>query len=389
MARVFADFVRCESAQPHRPPLSGGESCEQFARGGAQFVRVVGRRGEFPGVGVGRKVAEANLDRDRLRIQTLGAQPPPNFVGLAEQLRLDRLHTDDVLGESLFLANRLRRTIDLDFAVVDAVTQSMPTSSAITEIANELPFACKLQVAESCVATRAQLLGGNRADAPHALDRKRRESSGKRWFAAFVELVQLDKRVRLAQITGDLGAELVVSHADRASQLKLRAHRSANRLADRAARAEQSERRSDIDEGFVEAERLDVGRVAAENLMNCPRNCGVRFEARRGHHRLRTKPHGLTHRHGAATAKLSCFVTGGTNNASPLKTSDQHWLSAQRRIVALLDRCVERVHINMENDATRRRLLPIERHLAEPASVSQKNRLCGSGFFLMSASSAD
>jgi len=65
---------------------------------------------------VGREVAKADLDRDGLRVQPLGAESSTDLVGLDEQPRLDLGERCRVLGEGLLLADGLRGAVDLDLA---------------------------------------------------------------------------------------------------------------------------------------------------------------------------------------------------------------------------------------------------------------------------------
>jgi hypothetical protein len=48
-------------------------------------------------------------------------------------------------------------------------------------------------------------------------------------------------------------------------------------------------------------------------------------------------------------AELARFVTRGRHNAARLRSTDRHRHPAQFRIVALFDRCVEGVHVDMDD----------------------------------------
>jgi hypothetical protein len=47
--------------------------------------------------------------------------------------------------------------------------------------------------------------------------------------------------------------------------------------------------------------------------------------------------------------ELSRLIACGCDDASVAPSADDQWLSTQRRIVALLDGCVKRIHVDMQN----------------------------------------
>ena len=66
----------------------------------------------------------------------------------------------------------------------------------------------------------------------------------------------------------------------------------------------------------------------------------------------RAQPDGARHRNRRAHAKLPGLVAGGGDDPALRRVApDRHWLSTQRRIVSLLDGCVERIHVEMQNSA--------------------------------------
>jgi hypothetical protein len=48
-------------------------------------------------------------------------------------------------------------------------------------------------------------------------------------------------------------------------------------------------------------------------------------------------------------AELSCFVARGRDDAPYLRSTNRYRLPAQLRIVALFDRCVEGIHVDMDD----------------------------------------
>ena len=68
----------------------------------------------------------------------------------------------------------------------------------------------------------------------------------------------------------------------------------------------------------------------------------------RTHDRVRAEPARLEHRHRRAHAEGARDVAGGGHHAA-LAAADDQRLVGERRVVALLDRCVERVAIDMRD----------------------------------------
>ena len=108
----------------------------------------------------------------------------------------------------------------------------------------------------------------------------------------------------------------------------------------------------DVEVRFVERQRLDERRHLAENREHRIGCCPVAGEIRRDHDELGAEPHRSRHGHRRAHAERSGFVAGSRDDATPVRpTADGNRLSAQRGIVPLLDRRVERVHVHVDDSA--------------------------------------
>jgi hypothetical protein len=51
-------------------------------------------------------------------------------------------------------------------------------------------------------------------------------------------------------------------------------------------------------------------------------------------------------------AELADLVTGGGYDSAPVDTPDDDRFAGGFGVVALFDRCIERIHVNMKNSAT-------------------------------------
>ena len=125
----------------------------------------------------------------------------------------------------------------------------------------------KIAVFAQNAVDKRRIAGGKLADRAHAQSvqpvagafadiQKRVRGQGPH---ALLEIfARKDRRaVRLFVIAAELGERAVERHADRNGQPDLLAHAAAQLVRDMLARAEQVHRAGDIEEGFVNAERID------------------------------------------------------------------------------------------------------------------------------------
>ena len=188
------------------------------------------------------------------------------------------------------------------------------------------------------------LRGRHRADAPQRVD---------------VELAQEvlhalrrdhGEPVGLLPARGDLRQELVGRDAGRRRQagggadLRLEAPRDghAERLAPGVL--------GDVEIGLVERQRLDQRRDRAEEAEHRVGHRLVLGEVGPDDDQVRAQPHGPRHRNRRPDAELARLVAGGGDHAAafgPAAHGDGP--AAQLRAIALLDRRVERVHVEVQD----------------------------------------
>ena len=107
-----------------------------------------------------------------------------------------------------------------------------------------------------------------------------------------------------------------------------------------------------VEIGFVERERLDQRRVVGEDGVDLARDGAVDVEPRRHEHQFRALPHGGGRRHGRAHAERARLVARRGHHAALGAVANRHRPAAQLRVVALLDRRIERVHVDVDDLAT-------------------------------------
>ena len=155
----------------------------------------------------------------------------------------------------------------------------------------------------------------------------------------------LQQPIGFGHPAGHLGQELGSRDADRDLQPDLVQHPLAqpdgnvNRAARHPAQA------SDVKEGLVDRQPLDQWCGLREHFEDRPAGRGVGRESRRYHDRVGADPPCGETAHRRPHAERLGLVAGGQHNA----TADDHRLSPQTRIVALLHRCEERIEIRMQN----------------------------------------
>jgi hypothetical protein len=185
----------------------------------------------------------------------------------------------------------------------------------------------------------AQLLGRDRADAPQPFD-------GKRMQERQLSVRRHDQQpVGLRDGAGDLGQELGPRHADRDRQSDLLEHPTPQAHGDLPRRARDPPQPAHVQERLVDRQALDERRRVPEHGEHGLARVGVRGHPRRDHDRLRAQPPRLRAAHRRTDAVRLGLVTGRQHDPA----ADDHRATAQLRVVALLDRRVERVEVGVED----------------------------------------
>ena len=103
---------------------------------------------------------------------------------------------------------------------------------------------------------------------------------------------------------------------------------------------------------LVERQRLDPRRHRAEDLEHRLRRGAVLLEVGPDDRQVRAQADRARHRHRRAHAEGASLVAGRRHHAPASRAAaDRHGLAAQRRVVALLDRRVEGVHVDVQDAA--------------------------------------
>ncbi len=164
------------------------------------------------------EVGITQLDRHRARLQVVLAQLGGHLVAHAEQLT-PQLHTvTDVPGEGLLPAHGLDLTLGHDGPVVDAVGRAPQPLAVSPEPSTQVRQRQSRQIADDLEAQTLQGRSAYGAGAPQPGQRQRGEKgrlgAGRHDHDA----------VRLAQVTGNLGHQLVGRDPERSRQPQLGLH---------------------------------------------------------------------------------------------------------------------------------------------------------------------
>ena len=283
-----------------------------------------------------------DLESHRSAANLLLGDPAPD--GLADPLQLggERGFVGEVLEEGVLGADRLPRPVGLDLPVAEAAGEVVIIVAAGAEIVGEEGAALSAKVGAGDDSEARHLLRGLRADAVEARDRKR---SDERLALARRHHAQA---VRLVLVAGKLGEELVVGDPGRGGEAGLGADPGADLLGDDGGDADPLQVLGDVEIGLVERERLDQLRIVGEDRADLLGDGAIGIEARLDEDEPGAAALRARRGHGRADAIVARLVARRSDHAAH-SAADRDRLAAQRRIVALLDRGVEGVHVDMDD----------------------------------------
>jgi len=159
-----------------------------------------------------------------------------------------------------------------------------------------------------------------------------------------------DEAVRLLQVAGYLGQELVWRHTRGRDQPHFLADCLAGLSGDVDGRAEQPAAAGDIQERLIQRERFDQRRVAGKNLADLPRDFSVVIQPDRQENCLGAEPPGGSRGHGAMNPEVAGGVIGGRHDPALFgRTSHDDWPTDKFRTIPLLDRGVKSVHVDVND----------------------------------------
>ena len=271
------------------------------------------------------------------------------------------LDVGEILFERLLGADALRLAIGDDRARIDGLGQLPEVAPRRRRAAARASAGRRGDVTDGRKPHRARRSLRAWARRPTAARRaagqERRAAAGR----------HLELAVRLGEVRGDLGDQLdrrrcrprrggSTSVAMRAPQRLGDLRRGPNSAPEAVTSRNASSSDSGSKSGVTECE--DVEDLVAGSRVGPWRGrttIAVGREAQRARHR-----------HGAADAERPHLVRGREHDAAAGVAADDDGLAPQRRVVALLDGRVERVHVEVDDRPGRRRAIPCPRYRRLP-----------------------
>ncbi|CDE47760.1 unknown [Sutterella sp. CAG:351] len=188
-------------------------------------------------------------------------------------------------------------------------------------------------------------LCSSRPDSPEGLNRKLINK------AQSVFRLHLKESVRLLPVTRDFREKFIKGNADRRDKREFLSDFTLD--SERRFRAARKRNRAlrDIQKRFIDRNRLHQRRVAAENSLDCARHFLIALHIRVDEDEIRAQRLRAVGRHSGVNAVTPGFITRGRNHAPPFSSADRYRTAPELRVVALLDRRIERVHVDVENSS--------------------------------------
>ena len=198
------------------------------------------------------RVADAELHG--LAHHAAFSQTSADIVAQRRNAHAAFVRAEQIVRERHAVADRLDLALGVKRAHRLIVLASGVTQQKIAVFAQNVVDKCRIaggKLADRAHAQSVQPVAGAFADIQECV-------RGQGPHALLEIFARKDRRaVRLFVIAAELGERAVERHADRDGQSDLLAHAAAQLVRDMLAGAEQVHRAGDIEEGFVNAERID------------------------------------------------------------------------------------------------------------------------------------
>src|SRR5258706_511779 len=259
----------------------------------------------------------------------------------------DREQIREVFLVGVLVGKRLAPLVGLDRPRVLAARQRFQPAGEASHRAMQPLVLRRAHVEQPFDADCAQLLGG---DGAHA-----RERFDGQLAKELLHSLGRDHRepVGLLPARGDLGEELVGRDARGGAEIQLPADKRFQLLRDVARERLTPEIVSDIEVGLVERQRLDERGAGVQDRHHLLRDRAVAREVGAHDDEPGAQAQRAGHRDGRAHAEGARLVARRGHHAARLRRpADRDRPAAKLRVVALLHRRVERIHVHV-NDAAR------------------------------------
>ena len=296
--------------------------------------------------GDGGEVRVAHLDGDGAGREPLAFQPRRAALRQPVELAADDVGIGEIGRIRVLRAGRLHGAMRGDRAIVHPVGEPAQPVGPAADRALEHAGVGGAHVDELDHPGRPQPFRGDRADPQSASTGSFRRKASTRSVGMIV------RPSGLSQSEAIFARNLLGAGAGRYRQPDLVAHPLLQAPGHRRGQRLAPGVPGDVQIRLVEREGLDEGRDRPVHVEDAGRDLPIAGEIGRHDGQARAQAHRPRHRNRRAHPELPGLVARGGDHPAPVRPPpDRHRPAAQRRVVALLHRCVERIHVEVEDAA--------------------------------------
>ncbi len=319
---------------------------EQLATVAGNYRRLVGGAVQGAGTGQRGEVTVADLDRQGAGRQLFTLEAIRHPLRKTVDLGVHLCQLLQILGVGALGAQALARMPHPHRALVDAAGIAVEGAAVTTEKPLQPTEGLRPELTDSFDPGAFDPALGGRTHTRQAADRERIQKR--------LHPPRLDHRqpVWFVEVGGDLGDQPVGCHSHADGQTTLLLDLKLDLLGHGRGAAPGLEVVAHIQIGLIYRDLLDDGGKAAEDVEDLLRLRAVATEIGLDKDRMRAEPHCAGRRHRRVDPVLAYLVARGRHHPPTLgAAADDDRLALERRVVADMNRGIERVHVAVE-DAT-------------------------------------
>ena len=293
---------------------------------------------------LGHEIGVAKFQRHRFASHIVLAQPGGDRFGEIQKCFAHHFRIVGIFEKGRLVSDRLRFVMRDHFSRVDTTRELQDVVAVFSHRQTTRLDAPK--ISDRATAELVETLGRLRPDTPESFHREGSEK---------IELLtgcDNDETVGLIDVGGNLREKFVGSYSNRSFEPHLLKDVLFDFLRKNLSFLRAANHR-DVDKSFVYRKRLDEVAVASQDRHDALRDRAVLLHVSAKINALRTKPISARYGHRGIDSKLPRFIGRGRHHSPPRTTigigPHNDRLPPNLRMVPLLHRRVERVHIYMQD----------------------------------------
>lgn len=327
----------------------------------------------------GRKVPRTHFDRKGAPLEVSPLQALQKGSGNRFKFGVRLCSMLQIAGERLFTTDALTLSARQHGSVVDPAHELVEDRTGSAKLFRKK---CERHAAHVCTqieAFRTKFRSRCRSHPPQSLNRELvYEGLGS---------IRVDRAeaVRLSPIACDLREELVVGNAGTCNKSQLPPNVRLDATGNFSTLSDPKLVGRNVEIRLVERQGLNQIRITAENCVDLAGYLSIVLQSGFNENQIRTKRFCFRTRHGASDAVSAGFVACGCDNPPPLGMADGNRTTAKSRIVALLNRGIKRIHVDVDDAAGK--IIRKHRILHDVHSTASSKSLALLGYSERAASS--